>query len=97
MKEKLVRDRFEIRGGKAPVLRKAENREEYRAKLREKLIEEAEEFKKDESPEEMADMLEVIDALIGEYNFDLKKLMELKRKKRATHGGFGKRLILKIS
>ncbi len=87
--KKLVRDNIpqiiKAKGGqvKMHVATKAE----YWQKLKEKLREEVEEFITSESPEELADILEVIDAI---YTF--KKI-----DKRRERGGFAKRIILEES
>ncbi|MCB9816804.1 nucleoside triphosphate pyrophosphohydrolase [Candidatus Nomurabacteria bacterium] len=67
---------------------------EYRAELIKKLLEEAEEFvSSDGAIEELADVLEVIDALrtLPEYT----GVEEAQIKKRTERGGFSKRYILK--
>lgn len=93
---KLVRDGIpaiiEKNGGKpryhiAPT-------EEYRSKLREKLREEVEEFIASESAEEMADVFEVITALLSEKGWDIEGIVELQKKKRSEKGGFEKKIIL---
>lgn len=63
---KLVRDLFleRIRAKDEPYIAHiAESDEEYEAKLLDKLIEEVGEFVRNESPEEMADLFEVVKAI----------------------------------
>lgn len=67
--------------------------DEYRAELIKKLVEEAQEFAEVGSPEELADVLEVIEAL--KTLPDYKNVEELKSKKREERGGFTERIILK--
>ena len=73
------------------------NDKEYWEKLKEKLVEEVEEFAKDESIAEIADILEVITAIIAYKRFDPVELSEIKRKKKEERGGFEKRIILEES
>ena len=67
--------------------------EEYKAELIKKLQEEATEFAEAGSAEELADILEVVEALrkVPDY----KDVAELQRKKKEERGGFDKRIILK--
>ncbi len=94
---KLVRDKIpEIIKSKkqTPVVHIA-NEKEYRRKLRDKLIEEVKEFLKEESKEEFADIIEVINA-IGNFNkFDKDEIRSIRIKKLREKGGFEKRIILK--
>lgn len=93
---KLVRDNipeYIISRGGQPVTHIASD-EEYREKLREKLQEEVAEFLEAESLEELADVLEVIDALIQYQQFDRQALTAAQVAKRAERGGFEKRIIL---
>jgi len=71
------------------------DKEEYRGCLLEKLVEEATEFKEAKNEEELADVWEVIDALMKEFQFDHTKIMEIKKKKFDERGGFYQRIILK--
>lgn len=93
---KLVRDKIpeviRASGGNAVV--HIANPAEYWQKLMEKLLEEIEEFKKDESLEELADVLEVIDAIIEYKQFDFKMVVEIKQKKARERGRFKNRIIL---
>lgn len=68
--------------------------EEYSQKLLDKLKEETEKFIKDESIEELADILEVIDAIIKHKKFSKEKLNLVKEQKRFERGSFDKRLML---
>ncbi|MDE2001477.1 MAG: nucleoside triphosphate pyrophosphohydrolase [Patescibacteria group bacterium] len=67
---------------------------EYAQKLKEKLREEVEEFLSDESPEEMADVFEVIDALIELKQWKRQDVERLQKEKRDKRGGFQKKIIL---
>ena len=93
--EKLVRDRIpEVLDAKgiAYEARVADDGE-FRAELIKKLAEEAAELAEAGAPEELADVLEVTDALLRlpEYA-DVRRIQE---QKRAERGGFAKRLIVK--
>lgn len=67
--------------------------EEYKQELIKKLQEEVGEFSEAGSPEELADVLEVIEALrkLPEYQ----DVADLQQKKKEERGGFGDRIILK--
>ena len=73
------------------------NEEEFKIKLFEKLQEEAVEFIKDEKLSELADLLEVIDAICVLKGFSTDELMEVKNKRKVERGGFEKRIILEQS
>jgi len=68
--------------------------EEFKEKLHEKLVEEVEEFLCQPSEEEMADIFEVIDALMGLHGFDREVVEKKQEKKREVRGGFEKQIIL---
>ena len=94
---KLVRDRIpEIieESGKKAVIYIADDKE-YLEKLYDKLIEEIEEFKENPSPEELADILEVCDAIREYFKIDANEVEYIKKKKFEERGGFYKRIILK--
>lgn len=96
---KLVRDNIpeiiENKGGKA-VTHIATDAE-YWEKLKEKLTEEVQEFSEAESVEELADILEVIDAIIAYKKFALEDIKKTKSEKAHRRGTFEKRIILEES
>jgi len=93
---KLVRDKipeYIRKKGGNPITHIADDAE-YWQKLKEKLIEEMEEFKKDENIEEFADLLEVIDAIADYKKFDRNEVKNVREKKAAERGKFEDRIIL---
>lgn len=93
---KLVRDKIpEIirQNGKIPVTHIA-NDEEYKQKLLDKLEEEVAEFRTSRSPEELADILEVIYALYDAIPIKRSDLESLRQQKNLKRGSFSKRVIL---
>lgn len=96
---KLVRDKIieiiEAKGEQVSY-HVAEN-EEYRQKLKEKLREEVEEFLVAETEEEMADIFEVITALLLLYGWNIEDILKIQKEKRDKRGGFDKRIILEES
>ncbi len=91
MMAKLVRDKVPDiirRGGREPEVRRISG-EELKNALKEKLVEEARELKESgDVYEELADVLEVVDAIIGRYSLDRGKLEDVKKKKFERAGGF---------
>ena len=91
--DKLVRDRIPDiikENGKECKIRVAVN-DDYRQKLKEKLLEEANEFFEDPCVEELADIQEVIDAISEVHRWDV---TGARLRKRTKHGGFWRRYIL---
>lgn len=68
--------------------------EEYEKALEEKLKEEVNEYISDNSVEELADILEVLDAILQFRNISWEDVMDTKKKKKEQRGGFDKRLFL---
>ncbi|WP_405812461.1 nucleoside triphosphate pyrophosphohydrolase [Streptomyces sp. NBC_01520] len=95
---KLVRDRIpEIirRNGEEPVSYVADA-SEYRQRLRDKLSEETDEFLQADgevAKEELADVLEVVQALARNLGMTLDDLERLRASKAAERGGFENRII----
>lgn len=93
--KKLVRDRIpEILDKKGvPYEKRLASNEEYKTELIKKLEEEIVEFKEEGSIEELADILEVVDAL--KKLPDYANVLDVQKQKRDERGGFDERIILK--
>ena len=93
---KLVRDKvpqkIEDKGEKA-IYHTATDAE-YWLKLKEKLLEEILEFNQAENAEELADILEFIEAIVEYKKFDPKIVADLKKLKAETNGKFKDKIIL---
>ncbi len=68
--------------------------EEYIVALEEKLNEEVAEYQKDKNLEEMADVLEVLQAICLARGYSLDELEDLRKKKTNSRGGFSKKIFL---
>jgi len=93
---KLVRDKipeYIRKKGGTPITHIADDAE-YWEKLKEKLLEEIEEFKKGENVEELADIFEVLDAIADYKKFDREEMQNVKAKKADEKGKFKDRIIL---
>lgn len=67
---------------------------EYWQKLKEKLLEEIEEFKEEENAEEFADILEVLEAIAEYKGFNKEEVQRIKERKAEKKGKFKERIIL---
>ena len=94
--QKLIRDRIpeiiQSNGGKAGI--RVLTDEEYPRFLEAKLDEEVGEYHRDQNPEELADILEVVYALAANLGVSKEKLHEIYQQKHDSRGGFEKRLML---
>ena len=94
---KLVRDRIpEIieADGKSCVC-EILSLEDYLRLLDEKLNEELTEYQESKSLEELADLLEVIRAVVKARGWTVEELERMRREKAAERGGFEKKIFLK--
>lgn len=96
---KLVRDRIpeiiQAAGRKCAIETMSE--EEFHQVLRDKLIEEAQEVAAAASTElvtELADVFEVIDALMAVYSIDREVVLAEQKRKRIDRGSFSRRIRL---
>ena len=93
---KLVRDeipRIARENGDDPEVHVADGAE-YEQRLREKLVEEAEEFAESGDPEELADVLEVVRAIREHRDLDREELERLRAEKADERGGFAEGCVL---
>ncbi|MBU2561784.1 MAG: nucleoside triphosphate pyrophosphohydrolase [Nanoarchaeota archaeon] len=93
---KLVRDRIpEIirEDNHVPVTHIAGD-EEYWQKLKEKLEEEVKEFQDSEEVKELADILEVINAICNHKGIDKDMLEQLRKERAEKRGAFKRKIIL---
>lgn len=70
---------------------------EYRTKLFEKILEEAKELVESEDPGELADLLEVIEAIKTLKNWTTEEIESIRMNKKQERGGFERRIILEES
>ncbi len=94
---KLVRDRIpEIIRSKGGVpITSILTDEEYRVRLNEKLMEEVREYLEDQNIEELADIYEVILAILSIQNVSFEQMREIALVKRKERGGFEQKVFLK--
>lgn len=97
--EKLVRDRIpEIMESqnKPGTFYTASDDNVFYKFLKKKLVEEVEEFLKEDSIEELADIYEVLEAIQVHKKYSFDDLKKIKHIKKETRGGFLKKRILKM-
>lgn len=95
--DKLIRDRIpEIieKSGKKAVVEELSSLE-YKKYLDEKLGEELKEYLADDSLSELADMVEVIYAILKYKDVDMKSFEALRARKAEERGAFDRRLLLR--
>ena len=95
--DKLIRDRIpEIieKSGKKCITETMDT-DTYIRYLDEKLNEELAEYQADKSLEELADLLEVIYAVVKARGYRIEELEQVRREKAEKRGAFEKRLLLK--
>jgi len=96
--DKLVRDKIPeiIRAaGKTPVVRTVADADEMKRRLLDKLAEEIYEYKESGSMEEIADILEVLQALVENvHEMKWEDVRKIQGQKREERGGFRKEIVL---
>ncbi len=94
---KLVRDRIPeiIEQSGRPCTTKILTDTEYLHMLEVKLDEELAEYHKDQNIEELADLLEVIRAVVIARGYTLEDLEKIRAEKARLRGGFEKKILLK--
>ncbi|MFX0107471.1 MAG: nucleoside triphosphate pyrophosphohydrolase [Candidatus Hodarchaeota archaeon] len=98
MTEKLVRDKIPDlikEDGGAPIIRIADP-DEFDILLRKKLVEESEEFVSSGNSEEIADILEVIFAILRIRSLDMAQIESMRIEKKLSRGGFEKMYVLNM-
>ena len=99
---KLVRDKIpeivEEKTGEKVKTRIMEKDEEYREYLLRKVVEEASELERAETKEhraeEIADIMELVDTILGLDDLDLETIYKIQTRKREERGGFKKRILM---
>jgi predicted house-cleaning noncanonical NTP pyrophosphatase (MazG superfamily) len=74
-----------------------EDKEEYSKLLKNKLVEEVNEYLEDENEQEIADILEVLDAIMKLKNFNKEKVLTIKEAKKLERGGFEKQILMEYT
>ncbi len=95
--DKLVRDKIPeiIEGSGKRCKTEILSDEEYLVMLDRKLDEELLEYRQDRTVEELADLLEVIQALAVARGYSVEELYHVCDEKRKARGGFVKKILLK--
>lgn len=93
---KLVRDNIPdiiTEQGETPVFRTLDN-DEYEACLKRKLLEEVNEFTAEVSPDELSDILEVLESIANLHGWTDGEIQKVRRDKAESHGVFRERIFL---
>lgn len=96
---KLVRDKIPeiIKSNGEKAVTRSLSDEEYIIELNKKLLEEVNEYLKDDTAEEIADILEVIRAIINFKNITYEEVEEIRIKKLEKRGGFKEKIFLEYT
>lgn len=93
---KLVRDKIpeiiEKNDGKPKIKILREN--EYKKELRKKLLEETKEYIEDDNIEEIADILEVINAILENEDVSFEEIEVIRKNKKNERGAFKEKIFL---
>lgn len=94
---KLVRDRIPeiIESDGKQCIYEVLSKEDYLAVLDEKLQEELNEYEESKSLEELADLMEVMYAVVKARGWSIEELEQVRKEKAEQRGGFEKRILLK--
>ena len=95
--DKLIRDKIPeiIEAQGKTCVTEVLSQEEYLQKLDEKLCEELAEYQQSKELEELADLLEVMEAAVAARGHTWEELLVIRDQKRQARGGFQKCLLLK--
>lgn len=94
---KLVRDKIPdiiAQNEQSADVRILESDDEFVLELQKKLVEEAEEIRRDPSVEEIADLMEVAEALMRVLGISREELVKVKKEKVKSNGSFNDRVFL---
>ncbi len=93
---KLIRDNIPLILQQKNIIAKTHiaDEKEYAQKLLEKLDEEVKEYTKDQTINEMADIFEVISAILEQQKWTIEQVIDVQQKKREEKGAFTKKIIL---
>ncbi len=94
---KLVRDKIPqiIERNGQTCITQVLTEDEYIRKLDEKLTEELAEYRESKALEELADLLEVMEATVKARGYTWQELLQIRDQKREKRGGFEDRILLK--
>lgn len=93
---KLVRDNIPdmiVEQGETPVFRTLGD-DEYEACLKRKLSEEVEEFINESNPDELSDILEVLESIANLHGWTDREIQRVRRDKAEARGAFRERIFL---